>query len=373
MSSWRSILQTPPTHSRVTFQSPPNSPVNSTHSSNEGPNSPNLELSKEEVFENNLTQLFTKGFLAVLTSKDTVLKEARVFILQNDAQRCKEVNPYLFSYWRDLHVRSGCVCVDERMAIPHSIQDAVLESLHLTHPGSWGMITLGQYAFWTYMHCEIPNKAATCKPCTDIGKNLKPVVPASKWKPLLNCSESEEEIQIDFGGPITNEKDQDTCFLAFIDRFSKYPTVEVFDKANGCNVIKFLDEFIRIHIVPRNIRLDKARCLIGYKVTNFCKQHNINIITAPANDHRAIGLVERLIQTIKRRLSCMKLDHRNNTFTIKAAIKAIVYQLRICKQKTTKVTPFQAHFGRKPNTPVSNISTIPIHHIYHMKTFFTTI
>ena len=194
-----------------------------------------------------------------------MLKEVRDCILQNDAQRCKEVNPYLFSYWRDLHVRSGCVCVDERVAIQHSIQDAVLESLHLTHLGSWGMITLGQYAFWPYMHREILDKAAQCKPCTDIGKNLKPIVPASKWKPLLNCSEPNEGIQIEFGGPITNEKDQDIHSLACIDRFSKYPRV-VFDKADGPNVIKFLDEFIQIHGVPRNIRLDQARCLIGYKI-----------------------------------------------------------------------------------------------------------
>ena len=155
------------------------------------------------------------------------------------------------------------------------------------------------------------------------------------------------------------KKNQDIHFLACIDRFSKYPTVEVLDKANGPKVIKFSDEYIQIHGVPRNIRLDQARCLIGYKVKNFCKQQNINIINAPANDHRAIGLVERLIQTIKRHLGCMKLDSRNNTFTIKEAIKSIVYQLRICKQKTTNVTAFQAHYGRKPNTPLSNISTIP--------------
>ena len=178
MSSPKSNPQTPPTHSRVTFQSTPNSAVNTTRSSNEGQKSPNLDLSKEEVFENNLTQLFTKGFLAVLTSKDAVLKEVRDCILQNDPQRCKEVNLFMFSYWKDLHVRSGCVCIDERVAIPHSIQDAVLESLHLTHPGSWGMITLGQYAFWLYMHREILNKVAPCKPCTDIGKNLKPIFPA---------------------------------------------------------------------------------------------------------------------------------------------------------------------------------------------------
>ena len=93
------------------------------------------------------------------------------------------------------------------------------------------MITLGQYAYWPYMHREILNKAAQCKPCTDIGKNLKPVIPASKRKPLLPCTEQNEEIQIDFGGPITNEKDQDIHFLACIDRFSKCPSVEVFDKA----------------------------------------------------------------------------------------------------------------------------------------------
>ena len=165
-------------------------------------------------------------------------------------------------------------------------------------------------------------------------------------------------MQIDFGCPITNEKNQDIHFFACIDLFSKYPTVEVLDKANGPNVIKFLDEYIQIHGVPGNIWLDQVHCLIGCKVKNFCKQHNINIITAPANDHRAIGLVERLIQTFKQRLNCMKLDSRNNTFTITEAIKSIVYQLRICKQKTTNVAPFQAHFGRNPNTPLSNISTI---------------
>ena len=150
---------------------------------------------------------------------------------------------------------------------------------------------------------EILYLAAQCKPCTDIGKNLKPVVPASKRRPLLNCSEPNEEIRIVFGGPFTDEKDQDFHIRACIDCFSKYPTVEVFEKANGPNVIKFLDEYFHIHVVPRNIRLDHSRCIIGYNFENFCKQHNINIITAPANDHRAIGLVERLIQSIKRLLS----------------------------------------------------------------------
>ena len=39
------------------------------------------------------------------------------------------------------------------------------------------------------------------------------------------------------------------------------------------------------------------------------------------------------------------------------AIHAIVHRLRITEQKTTNITPFDAHFGRKCITPASNIAT----------------
>ena len=61
MSVSNNSPQTPPapTTVRVTFQSNPNSGINSIRSSNEGPASPNLKFLKEEVFENNLMELFT--------------------------------------------------------------------------------------------------------------------------------------------------------------------------------------------------------------------------------------------------------------------------------------------------------------------------
>ena len=78
------------------------------------------------------------------------------------------------------------------------------------------------------------------------------------------------------------------------------------------------------------------------------------------NDHRAIGLVERLIQTIKNRLACIKEEKSSaNAFHVKHALKTIKHQLRICKQRTTKISLFEAHFERKPNTPLSVISTTP--------------
>ena len=167
---------------RVTFrtQSTPKTntsmSINNTQTSSP-PENRDIELSREEIFENNLNQLFTKSFLAVLTSEDAVLKEIRDCILQEAEARCKEVSIYIHSFWKDLHVKSGCLCVDERVEIPNSIKDAVLESNHMTHPGSWGMISLSQYAWWPYIHREILAKTSDCVPCRDIGTNLKPVFP----------------------------------------------------------------------------------------------------------------------------------------------------------------------------------------------------
>ena len=194
-----------------------------------------------------------------------------------------------------------------------------------------------------------------------IGRNHKSVIPAKQFNPHIPCVEPNQEIQIDFGGPIFDEKGNEVYFLAAIDRFSKNPTACIYDKANGPNVLKFLDMYIENHgTIPRSIRLDQAKCLVGNQVKTFCNKNNIDIIEAPVNDHRAIGLVERLIQTIKKRLACIKEEKSSiNAFHVKHALKIIIHNLRICKQRTTKISPFEAHFGRKPNTPLSVISTKP--------------
>ena len=75
------------------------------------------------------------------------------------------------------------------------------------------------------------------------------------------------------------------------------------------------------------------------------------------NDHRSIGLVERLIQTVKRRLGCIKLDTTQRPFNIEQSLRQIPQELRICRKKATNISPFEAHFGRPVNTPITNITS----------------
>ena len=294
-------------------------------------------------FERVVGKVFSKGLIASLTSKDAVLKEVRDCIIRGDEERLKALNTYLHSYWRDLHVTGGCVCMDEKVAIPNALKDALIEDLHASHPGSWGMVCMAQHCWWPYMNRDLLVKAIECKSCTAIGKNIKSVFPAKQFKAHTPCIVPNQETQIDFAGPINNEKEHEIYILTCIDRFSKYPSTELVDNANASNVIKFSDNYIQIHGIPRSLRIDQARCHVGNQVKNFCMKNNITLIPAPANDHRAIGLVERLIGTIKQRLACIKEANKElNSFTIKAALKSIIYQLRICKHKTTKLSPFKS-------------------------------
>ena len=236
-----------PTKARVTFSDTnPSTPGSNTTSHTDTPPGSMIEEADDIMFTETLNKVFSKKFLAILTGKDAILKEVRDCVIKNDADRLQEISPYLFSYWRDLSVKHGCVCLDERIAIPKSIKDALLEDIHSTHPGSFAMLSLAQNIWWPYIHRDILAKASECKARTDFGKNLKSVIPHRKWAPLPKCSEPNDEIHLDFGGPILNEKGIEQYFITSIDRYSKYPTAEIVNNASGPNVIKFLNQYIYI-------------------------------------------------------------------------------------------------------------------------------
>ena len=117
-----------------------------------------------------------------------------------------------------------------------------------------------------------------------------------------------------------------------------------------------MDTYIENRGIPRSIRLNQAKCLVGNQVQTFCNKK----ISTKLNDHRAIGFVERLIETMKNRLACIKEEKSHaNAFHVKHALMITIHPLRICNQRTTKISPFEAHFGRKHNTPLIVISTTP--------------
>ena len=111
----------------------------------------------------------------------------------------------------------------------------------------------------------------------------------------------------------------------------RHPTAELIYKIIGHNVIRFLDTYVLNRRFPRSIGPDQARSQIGKQVRAFCSRNNVDIIEAPVNDHRTIGLVERFKQTLNLRPVCFKVEKSTtNSLNERAFLKTLVYQLRVC-------------------------------------------
>ena len=63
-------------------------------------------------------------------------------------------------------------------------------------------------------------------------------IPSTKGKPIKQRWEPNEVLQLHFGGPIYNKRNQEKHFVACIERFSKFPSVEVFKHANTNSIQK---------------------------------------------------------------------------------------------------------------------------------------
>ena len=89
-----------------------------------------------DTFNFALSKIFSSTLMACLTTKDAILKEIRDCILTENEDRCKQISQYIHSFWKGLHVKDGCVFIDDRIALPHAIKDAYVEVIHATHPGT---------------------------------------------------------------------------------------------------------------------------------------------------------------------------------------------------------------------------------------------
>ena len=96
----------------------------------------------------------------------------------------------------------------------------------------------------------------------------------------------------------------------------------------------------------------------GRKNSKFSAGQTIlKLLFAPVDDHRATGVVERMIQTINRRLAVMKINQSNTPYKLASDVAEIIKILIITPHSVTNFSPFEADMGRKPKTPLSNIAT----------------
>ena len=134
-----------------------------------------LELPKQQQEETleNLAKLFDKSMLAELTTEDTWMDRLRRVIERGDKQGFELMGPYTNPLWSQMAVQDDCILVNNRLAVPVQLRQAVLKRIHRGHPGQEAMLGVSQYLWWPHMNKDIVNLAEECRSCTRYGKNVK--------------------------------------------------------------------------------------------------------------------------------------------------------------------------------------------------------
>ena len=89
------------------------------------------------------------------------------------------------------------IYVDEKLVIPEELRKPIFRSLHWGHPGSDAMLQAVAEIWWPRIHRDVVLLAQSCNQCQQAGKNLKTIIPQSKFGKLPAAENHNDEIALD--------------------------------------------------------------------------------------------------------------------------------------------------------------------------------
>ena len=251
---------------------------------------------------------------------------------------------------KKLSSRFGLVFIEDKIIVPKNLRTTIISLLHKWHPAINKMSLAARHFWWPRMMEAIQKKCETSIPCKTSGKSIKPNLQQTKKNSLPPLSNPNEEIQLDFIGPIT-ENNHRFYILLSIDRFSKWPAASYCTSTDGETAVTFLEQYIRLNGIPKTIRTDKATAFTGRLFREFGERHYIKLIYGTPYIHTPTGTVERVVRTLKENLlTNIKAGERFGK-----ALDISLEVMRKTPHTRLRKSAFELHYGRKPNTEISNL------------------
>ena len=162
----------------------------------------NLEQTVQETEKNYSTDL---QLLMTETTNDKSLLKTLVCLERQQHELTPE--EYL-SYRRKLSSRFGLVFMEDKIVVPKNLRTTVINLLHKGHPAINKMTLAARLFWWPRITEAIQKKCDSCIPCKMSGKSITPNIPKTEKNYLPPVNNPNEEIQLDFIGPITENNRQ---------------------------------------------------------------------------------------------------------------------------------------------------------------------
>ncbi|CAI5445708.1 unnamed protein product [Caenorhabditis angaria] len=278
------------------------------------------------------------------TIADPLLVQVSDHIQSGQWPKIKPDSPLWHYYNRreSLTMVQNCLLFSDRIIIPKTLQNRVLQNLHKAHPGQTRMKMLARsFVYWPNIDSQIEQLVRNCPRCASAAKN--PVKTELKTWPTPNSAWT--RVHADFAGPMNG-----TYYLVIVDAFSRWPEIFALKQITTSATISVLRQVFSRFGNPTTLVTDNGTQFTSAAFENFCTSNGIEHLRSPPYHPQSNGLAERFVDTLKR--SLLKLQGEERTAdTLQTFLQ--VYRSSPCPSNTEHRSPAELFLQRTIRTPLS--------------------
>lgn len=234
----------------------------------------------------------------------------------------------------------------------------ILNDFHLLptsgHAGIKRMFNnIKKYYFWPGLEKDINNFVKRCTICQ---KQKYTVIVKEPMVITTTAQSSFEKIFLDIVGPLDRDYNNYTYILTLQCELSKYVCAFPLMSKTSAEVARvFVNNFILLHGVPREIATDRGTEFMSDTFKAVCKILNISKLNSTAYHHQSIGALENSHKTLGAFLR-IHINQRPDSWSSWLPFWAFAYNTTV--HSSTKFTPFELVYGKKCNLPSNLLRTV---------------
>jgi hypothetical protein len=292
-----------------------------------------FQISLEDLVTDTVHQLSSSAFeyaeLITATEADPQLQAVKQQLLTRQAPSKNTIFDPFRRFWDSLSVTTdGIVLRDERLIIPNSLQNKLIDFAHEGHAGIEATKrALRSRYFFQNMDKLIVTKISQCIHCqANVNKTQRsPIIPSKLPKGKFHlCS-------IDFSSRTPSGE----YILVLVDEYSRYPIIEFSSRLTSSAAIKCLQTIIAKHGKPFSIKSDNGPAFMSKEFAHFMKTQGIVHHLITPLWPQANGMCERMMANINKSIRISKSENK----PFKPILNSYLDRYRETPHKSTNHTP----------------------------------
>jgi hypothetical protein len=251
----------------------------------------------------------------------------------------------------------GLLMHKNRIYVPSSgeLRNVVLKEMHdvpyVGHPGYQKTITaVRSQFFWPRMKKDVVDYITRCMECQKV--KAKHRHPASLLQPLSISKNKWEVITMDFITRLPKTNKQHDSIMVMVEKLTKFSHfVPVKTTHTAANIVEiFMKEIARLHGIPRTIVSNRDTKFTSNFWRGLFKGFDTNLNFSTTYHPQIDGKIERVNRIIEDVLRMYVMDKPSKW---EDYLHLVEFAYNNGYQASLRMSPFEALYGRKCNTPMS--------------------